>query len=110
MPRAPSNLRFLPEAQGDLVEIKAHNPDHPQRIFDKIADWKDKIQWGRVPQEHLTYLTGSGAHNFYREYVGKSGYRIVYEISGDTMTVVGVFPKGEHTYDIEAFERRMDRL
>lgn len=43
MPRAPSTLEFLPEAQQDLAGIADHNPDHAQRILDKIADWEDKI-------------------------------------------------------------------
>lgn len=88
MPRAPSALEFLPEAVEDLKRIKEHNADHAQRILDKIADWKDKIEWGRVPQEHLTYLTDSPPeYNFYRERVGNSGYRIIYEISDDVITI-----------------------
>ena len=64
---------------------------------------------GRVPQNHLTYLTGSGAYNFYRERVGNSGYRVIYEISNDTMTVVAALPKGDDTYDLNEFQRRMGR-
>ena len=40
-----------------------------------------------------------GSYNFYRDYVEKSGYRVIYEISGDTMTVVAVLPKDDDTYD-----------
>ncbi|ELZ96060.1 hypothetical protein C440_05702 [Haloferax mucosum ATCC BAA-1512] len=109
MPRAPSKLRFLPSARDDLTDIQTHNPDHAGRIFRKIADWKEKIGWGRVPQQRLTYLSGSGGYNFYRERVGNSGYRVIYEISGDSMTVVAVLPKGDHTYDLDEFRRRMDR-
>ncbi|WP_132057690.1 type II toxin-antitoxin system RelE family toxin [Halorussus amylolyticus] len=108
MPRAPSTLRFLPEARDDLGTIQQHNPDHAARILQKIDDWQDKIQWGRVPQEHLTYLTGSGTRNFYRERVGNSGYRVIYEISDDTLTVVAILPKGDDTYDLQEFRRRMD--
>jgi len=57
----------------------------------------------------LEYLTGSNRYNFYRERVGNAGYRIVYEISDDTMTVVGIVPKGEDTYDLSEFRRRMER-
>jgi len=107
MPRAPSTLEFLAEAQADLEGISEHNPDHAQRIMDRIADWEDKIGWGRVPQEHLTYLTDSPPeYNFYRERVGNSGYRIVYEISGETMTVVAVLPKSDDTYDLGELSRR----
>lgn len=107
MPRAPSALEFLPEAQQDLARISDHNPDHAQRVLDKIADWEDKIDWGRVPQEHLTYLTDSPPeYNFYRERVGNSGYRVIYEISGDVMTVVAVLPKSDDTYDLAALTRR----
>jgi len=107
VPRAPSELHILPDARDDLAAIKQHNPDHAERILRKITDWENKISWGRVPQEHLTYLTGSGAYNFYRERVGNSGYRVIYEISGDEMTVVAVLPKSDDTYDLEAFARRV---
>ena len=42
--------------------------------------------------------------------MGWSDYRIIYEISEGTMTVVAVLPKGDHTYDLEKFEHRMERL
>lgn len=107
MPSAPSILEFLPEAQADLERIAEHNADHAQRILDRIDDWEDKIGWGRVPQEHLTYLTDSPpGYNFYRERVGNSGYRVVYEISGDSMTVVAVLPKSDDTYDLGELSRR----
>lgn len=80
MPQAPSEVRIHPSFEDDLASIKRHNPDHAERILRKVADWEEKIEWGRVPQDHLTYVTGSGSWNFYREYVGKSGYRIIYEI------------------------------
>lgn len=110
MPREPSTLRIHPAFQDDLASIKQHNPDHAERILRKVGDWEEKIKWGRVPQDHLTYVTGSGSRNFYREYVGKSGYRIIYEISNDTMTVLAALPKGDNTYDLDEFHRRMDRL
>lgn len=109
MPRAPSTLRILPDAEDDLADIQQSDPDGAQRCFDCIDDWERKIQWGRVPQDHLTYLTGSKAYNFYREWVGQSGYRVVYEISDDLMTAVAVFPKDDHAYDLDEFRRRMDR-
>lgn len=108
MPRAPSNIEFLPEALTDLDMIREHNRDHAERILRKINDWEQKIEWGRVPQEHLTYLTDSpSAYNFYRERVGNSGYRIVYEISSEIMTVVARLPKSHHTYDLTALSRRI---
>ena len=107
MPKAPSSLEFLPEAQADLEGIDEHNPDHAERVLEKIADWEEKIDWGRVPQKHLTYLTDSPAeYNFYRERVGNSGYRVIYEISEDVMTVVAVLPKSDDTYDLSALARR----
>ena len=109
MPRAPTTLRFLQSAQDDLATIKQHNPDHATRILEKINDWSEKVEWGRVPQQHLTYLTGSNRYSFYRERVGNAGYRIIYEISDDEMTVVGIVPKGKDTYDLAEFRRRMDR-
>ena len=109
MPRVPTSLRILPEARDDLESIAGHNPDHAKRILGKIRDWEEHISWGRVPQDHLTYLTGSGSYNFYRERVGNAGYRIVYEISGDEMTVVAILPKSEETYDLEDFRRRVGR-
>ena len=107
MPRAPDTLVFLPEAKQDIERIHDHNPEHAERILDKIADWEEKIEWGRVPQEHLTYLTDSPpAYNFYRERVGNSGYRVVYEISGNEITVVAVLPKSDDTYDLTDLSRR----
>jgi len=107
MPRAPSTLEFLPEAQRDLERIDDHNPDHAERILRKIADWEEKISWDRTPQEHLAYLTDSPPeYNFYRERVGNSGYRVIYEISGDTMTVVAVLPKSDDTYDLAQLSQR----
>ena len=110
MPRAPSTLRILPEAQDDLQAIKQHNPDHAERILRKIHEWESHIEWERVPQERLTYLTGSPAsYSFYRERVGNSGYRVIYEISSDVMNAVAILPKGDDTYDLGEFERRMER-
>lgn len=109
MPRAPSKLRYLRSAKSDIGDIKQKNPGDAERIFKKITEWEDKIGWGRAPQSHLTYLTGSGSYNFYREYVGKSGYRIIYEISNDVMTVVAVREKDVDTYNINKFSSRMDR-
>ena len=60
MPQPPSNFRIHPAVFEDLEAIKQHNPDHAERCFDRIEDWERKIQWGRVPQNHLKYLTGSG--------------------------------------------------
>lgn len=109
MPRSPSALEFLPEALDDLERITAHNPDHAERILSKITDWEEHISWGRVPQERLTYLTDSPPeYNFYRERVGNSGYRIIYEISEDTMTVVAVLPKSDETYDLADLSRRIN--
>ena len=109
MPHPPDELRILDVVIAeDLASIQAHNPDHAERILNKIHDWEDKIQWGRTPQEHLTYLTGSGRFNFYRERVGNSGYRVVYEISDDTMTAVAVFPKDDNAYDLDDFRRRIE--
>lgn len=110
MPRAPTELRILSVVvQDDLQLIRQHNPDHAERIVERIEDWRDNIQWGRVPQEHLRYLSGSDTHNYYRERVGNSGYRIVYEISDDRMTAVAVFPKDDNAYDIDEYDRRMGR-
>jgi len=109
MPQPPSTLAFLQSARDDLAAIQQHNPDHAERILRKINDWAEKIQWGRIPQQHLVYLTGSDRYNFYRERVGNTGYRVIYEISDQEMTVVGIVPKGEDIYDLSEFRRRMDR-
>ena len=110
MPRAPSELRFLSSARDDLRSIQDHNPDRAERILRKIYVWQEKIEWGRIPQEHLTYLTGTPAgYNFYRERIGNAGYRVVYEMSGDTMVVVAVLPKDDDAYDLDEYVRRLDR-
>lgn len=110
MPRAPTTLRYHPAFEDDLETIQQHNPDHAERILKKVASWESNIKWGRVPQEHLIHLSGTDEYNFYRERVGNSGYRVIYEIHGDTMTVLAALPKGDDTYDIDEFQRRMDRL
>ena len=109
MPQAPSTLAFLESARDDLAAIQQHNPDHAERILRKINEWTEKIQWGRVPQKHLVYLTGSDHYQFYRERVGNTGYRVIYEISGGEMTVVAIVPKSDRTYDLTAFRCRMER-
>jgi hypothetical protein len=38
--------------------------------------------------------------------VGNSGYRVIYEISADVMTVVAVLPKSDDTYDLSALAGR----
>lgn len=108
MPQSPSELRILPAAQDDLAVIQENNSEAAQRCLDRIRDWERKIQWDRVPQDHLTYLTGSGEYNFYRERVGNSAYRVVYEISGDRMTAVAVFPKDDNAYNLDEYDGRMD--
>lgn len=109
MPRSPSKLRILPEAATDIEEIQQRDPEGATRILKKIDDWKDQIQWGRVPQEHLTYLSGSTSYNFYRQRIGNSRYRVVYEISDDLMTAVAVFPKDDNAYDLDDYRSRLDR-
>lgn len=109
MPQPPSKLTILDRARDDIETIQKHNPDHAERILRKVHDWQEKIQWNRVPQKNLEYLTGSDEYNFYRERVGNAGYRIIYEISSDRMTVVAVVPKGQDTYSLREFRKRMDK-
>jgi len=108
--RAPSKLRILPSAQQDIADIKQQDPDSAQRLLNAIKDWERQIGWGRVPQTQLTYLTGSKQYNFYREQVGRSGHRVVYEISDDLMTAVAAFEKDDNAYDLDEYRRRMDRV
>lgn len=109
MPQAPSKLEWLPSAKSDLASIADHNPNHGERILEKIDDWERLIHWDRVPQEELEYLTAAGEYNFYRQRIGRSGYRVVYAISNDTMTVVAILPKDDDTYDVDSLSRRMHR-
>ena len=52
-------------------------------------------------------LEGIDEHNpDHAERVGNSGYRVIYEISEDVMTVVAVLPKSDDTYDLSALARR----
>ena len=99
---------YSPGSTSRSYRHSGFEPDAAQRCLDRIQDWERKIQWGRIPRDHLTYLTGSGEHNFYRERVGNSAYRVVYEISGDTMTTVAVFPKDDHAYDLTDYNQRME--
>ena len=106
----PSKIEFIQPAEDDLDDIRKQNPGDEKRILKKIDEWRNFIQWGRSPRKKLTYLTGSPKqYNFYRQWVGRDKYRVIYEISGTTMTVVAVLPKDDHTYDETDFERRMDR-
>jgi len=57
----------------------------------------------------LTYLSGSTSYNFYRQRIGNSRYRVVYEISDDLMTAVAVFPKDDDAYDLDDYRSRLDR-
>ena len=45
MPHAPSELTVLQSARDDLATIQQHNPDHAERILEKINDWTENIQW-----------------------------------------------------------------
>lgn len=110
MPVAPDEFDFIPQAESDLADIQQRNSDDATRILKKIQQWEEWLQFGRVPQEHLTHLTDSPAEfNFYRQWVGNSGYRVIYEISDGTMTVVAILPKDDHTYDIDALVERLRR-
>ncbi|WP_324759722.1 type II toxin-antitoxin system RelE family toxin [Haloarcula sp. GH36] len=110
MPHAPSSFRIHPAVLQDIEQIKQHNPDHARRCFDAIEDWERQLRWGRVPQEQMAYLTGSERYNFYREWVGRSGYRVIYEISNDAMTALAVLPKGDDTDDLDELDQRMSQL
>lgn len=91
-------------------EIYRTNLDAGERIEETIDDWSRKIQWGRVPQTKLKAISGtSSKYNLYRQWIGRTGYRIVYEISNNEMVVVCIVPKDDHSYDIPRFVERVDR-
>lgn len=110
MPVPPSNFSWIPSAEDDLSSIRDHHHEHAQRCYNKATQWESWISLGaRTPQIQLEYLTDSKEYNFYREWVGRSGYRLIFEISDDWMTVVAVLPKDDDTYDLDELRGRMDR-
>ena len=108
MPHPPDQFSFLTAAKQDLLDVADHDPEDAKRIRSKIAELKEQtLQWGRVPQEHLEYLTDSPTgYRFYRQKIGTRGYRVIYEISGDAMVVVAVLPRTDRTYDMDRLTRR----
>ncbi|AQL42294.1 hypothetical protein BV210_06005 [Halorientalis sp. IM1011] len=106
----PDEFRTLPSVKDDLFSIAESDREAGDRIRDKIEQWEQWLEFGRVPQKHLTYLTDSpGGYNFYRQKVGNSGHRIIYEISDGIMTIVAIVPRTDRTYQIEKYVDRMDR-
>ena len=106
-PNTPSELKYLDDA---IEDINSLGPDEGSRVFNKIDDWGEKIKWGRSPRRKLTYLDGSPPeYNFYRQWVGRNKFRVIYEISGDRMLVVAVIRKDDHAYDMRDYVRRMKR-
>jgi len=61
---------------------------------------------GPCPARTLDVSLGSTAYNFYRQRIGNSRYRVVYEISDDLMTAVAVFPKDDNAYDLDDYRSR----
>lgn len=110
MPHPPDEFSFLTAAKADLFDVADHDPEDAKRIRSKIAELKEQtLQWGRVPQEHLEYLTDSPTgYRFYRQKIGTSGYRVIYEISGNEMVVVAVLPRTDRTYDMDRLAQRWD--
>ena len=110
MPVPPDTFEFLESAKSDLFSIADSDPEAGDRIRNKIEELREQaIVWDRVPQEHLTYLTDSPpGYNFYRQKIGTSGYRVIYEIDGDTMTVVAILPRTDRTYQLETLVDRVD--
>jgi len=105
----PDEFQTLESAKDDLFSIAGSDRETGDRIRNKIEQWEQWLELGRVPQEHLTYLTDSPReYNFYRQKVGSSGHRIIYEISGDVMTIVAIVPRTDRTYQMETFVDRMD--
>lgn len=110
MPVAPSEFSWLPDAIDDLKDIYTVNFNAGERIEGTIDDWSRKIQWGRIPQKKLKAVSGSPSeYNLYRHWIGRTGYRVIYEISDDEMVVVCIVPKDNHSYDISKFVDRIDR-
>lgn len=110
MPVPPNEYTFLTAAKDDLFTIADSDPEAGQRIRSKIEELQQQtIQWGRVPQEHLTFLTDSPpGYKFYRQKIGTSGFRVIYHIDADEMVVVAVLPRTDRTYQIDQLTDRVD--
>lgn len=107
---APDEFNFLEDAEADLLDIADSDPDAGRRIRSKIEELREQTtQWGRVPQEHLTYLQDAPPeHNLYRQKVGSSEFRVIYEISRSEMLVVAVLPRTDRTYQLDQFAERVE--
>lgn len=110
MPVAPDTFSFLSAAKDDLLDIADNDSEAGERIRNKIEELREQtITWGRVPQEHLTYLTDAPPeHNFYRQKIGTSGHRVIYRIDANEMLVVAVLPRTDRTYQMEQLVARAD--
>jgi mRNA interferase RelE/StbE len=110
VPAAPKEFNFLTAAKRDLFDIADGDAQAGQRIREKIEELqRQTIQWGRVPQDHLQYLTDSPSeYNFYRQKIGNSGFRVVYHIDSGEMIVVAVLPRTDRTYQLDTFVNRVD--
>jgi len=110
VPVPPDEFTFLEDAKGDLFEIAESDPEAGTRIRNKIEELREQtIQWGRVPQKELTYLTDTPPeHNFYRQKIGTSGFRVIYEIDAAEMLVVAVLPRTDRTYQLDQLTDRVD--
>lgn len=110
MPVPPEEFVFLSAAKGDLFDIAEGAPEAGSRIRDKIEELRDQtIKWGRVPQKELTYLTDAPpGYNLYRQKIGNSGFRVIYQIDADEMVVVAVLPRTDRTYQLDQLTDRVD--
>lgn len=110
MPVPPEEYNFLHAAKEDLFTIADSDPEAGERIRSKIAELREQtIKWGRVPQEQLTYITDSPPeYNFYRQKIGTSGFRVIYEIDASEMLVVAVLPRTDRTYQLDQLVDRVD--
>lgn len=111
MPVPPDDFVFLTAAKDDLFDIAESDPEAGERIRTKIEELRDQtIQWGRVPQEQLEYLSDTPPeYNFYRQKIGTSGFRVIYQIDANEMLVVAILPRTDRTYQLDQLTGRVDK-
>ncbi|MFD1643685.1 type II toxin-antitoxin system RelE/ParE family toxin [Halohasta litorea] len=107
-----SEFKVLDEdVSQDLAGFQAHEVD---RIKSKIQDINTACVLGsRDPRFHHDYTKlagGSDKYTFYRKWVGRDKFRLIFEVSGERMVLVAVLKKDDHAYNPSEYSQRMSEF
>lgn len=93
------------------ADLKAE-PYEVTRIKRKIEDVRTACVLGsRDPRLHHEYTKIAGSaerYTFYRKWVGRDKFRLVFEVSGKRMVLVAVIEKDDQAYSISKYVSRMN--